>query len=102
MATKIQNTKTPTKKQPSALTKEKTSAERLIKQALGTLQKVSFDIQNNKPCKETMQNLNSVIGMALKARKELFLHHCNECLPKEIKADKTKAVKELEMLYNKD
>jgi len=92
----------PTLKKPLQITKEKATAERLVKQALGTLQKVNIDLQGPDKCKATMQNVNSIIGMLLKARKELFINHCNECLAKELKSNKASAVKELEALYNRE
>lgn len=85
------------------ISKEKVRADTYIKQALGTLQKASFDINNGKmDCRGILQGLNSIIGMTQKARKEIFMYHCNECLSKDLKKDKAQALKMLESLYNKD
>lgn len=77
-----------------------TKALKLSKQALGTLSKVITMIEDNEYCPETIQQIDSVIGLLKSSKKELLAGHLDHCLVKKLATDKEKTIKELLKIYN--
>ena len=82
-------------------TSQKTSKTlKLVKQALGTLQKVQSMIDQNNYCPEIIQQLDSVTGLIATARKELLEGHLEHCVKENWAKDSEKMIKELIKIYS--
>ena len=81
------------------LPKAKATAHKMSKQSEGTLQKIGYLASSDAECQDILQQINSVIGMLKKARKDLMSHHLENCIPARIVENKQKALKELLKLY---
>ncbi|MBM3281635.1 MAG: metal-sensitive transcriptional regulator [Candidatus Harrisonbacteria bacterium] len=71
-----------------------------VKQAQGTLCKVSEMTKMDRYCPEIIQQIDSVIGLLRAAKRELLSSHLNTCVAHQMLTDKQKAVGELMKLYN--
>lgn len=73
---------------------------RLAKQARGTLEKVIALIEADTYCPETIQQVDSAIGLLRTVKKEILAEHLNACIFECIKEDKTNKIEELIKIYN--
>ena len=79
---------------------ENTKARKVINMALGSLNKILNMVEEKQYCPDTIQQIDSVIGLLQSARKELLKGHLESCLVEKLKTDKEGAVKELLKIYN--
>ena len=82
------------------LTVNKSKALKLTKQAAGTLAKVLKTIEENRYCPEIIQQVDSVRGLLISAKRELLTGHLDSCLPTKIKENKKETIEELMKIYN--
>ncbi|MFA6522225.1 MAG: metal-sensitive transcriptional regulator [Patescibacteria group bacterium] len=82
------------------ITPNKQKAHLSVKQAQGTMQKISAMIENDQYCPEVIQQVDSVIGLLKCAKRELLAGHLNTCVAHQLKENKQKAVDELLKIYN--
>ena len=75
-------------------------ATKLINMAKGSLSKVSDLVLEKHYCPDTIQQLDSVIGLLHSARKELLKGHLESCLLERLSANKEGSIKELLKIYN--
>ena len=78
----------------------KSSSLTLAKQAQGTLLKVLEMIENDVYCPETIQQIESVIGLLKSAKRDLLSGHLDSCLVDRLNKDKDQTIKELVKIYN--
>ena len=78
----------------------KVSSLKLAKQAQGTLLKVIEMIENDTYCPETIQQIESVIGLLKSAKRDLLSGHLDSCLVDRLNKDKDQTIKELVKIYN--
>lgn len=81
------------------LTINKKRAQKMSKQALGTLVKVNEMVENDQYCPEVIQQVDAVIGLLTSMKKELLVGHLNHCLEHRLHHNKTKTVDELLKIY---
>ena len=81
------------------LARAKSNTHKMAKQSEGTLQKIGHLSATDSECQDIIQQVNSVIGMLKRARKELMNHHLENCIPARLTENKQKAIKELLKLY---
>lgn len=79
---------------------QKTSSLKLTKQAQGTLLKVIQMIEDGSYCPETIQQIDSVIGLLKSAKRDLLSGHLDSCLVERLNKDKESTIKELVKIYN--
>lgn len=84
----------------SELSCQKSSALKLSKQAQGTLLKVIEMIKSGVYCPETIQQIDSVIGLLKSAKRDLLAGHLDSCLIDRLNKDKNQTVKELIKIYH--
>ncbi|EKD23193.1 MAG: hypothetical protein ACD_83C00006G0001 [uncultured bacterium] len=78
----------------------KSSSLKLSKQAQGTLLKVIEMIENDTYCPETIQQIESVIGLLKSAKRDLLSGHLDSCLVDRLSKNKDQTIKELVKIYN--
>ncbi len=79
---------------------KKTKTLKLARQASGTLSKVTSMIEEDIYCPEIIQQVDSTIGLLRSARKELLEGHLDTCVLKQLRDNKSEAVKELLKIYD--
>jgi DNA-binding FrmR family transcriptional regulator len=84
---------------PQHLTTNKQKAQRLAKQAGGTIQKVYDMIESDQYCPEVIQQIDSVIGLLKTCKKQLLTGHLQHCLLKQLQENETKTLEELIQIY---
>jgi len=77
----------------------KQKASKLVKQTIGTSQKVLELIENDTYCPEIIQQIDSIIGTLKATRHELLAGHLDHCVEHRLKVDKAKTVEELLKIY---
>lgn len=82
------------------LSSHKSSSLKLAKQAQGTLLKVIEMIENDAYCPETIQQIDSIIGLLKSAKRELLSGHLDLCLVDRLQKDKKNTIKELIKIYH--
>ncbi len=82
------------------LTTNKTKAQKLGRQAAGTLGKVNQMIEDDAYCPNVIQQIDAVIGLLRGAKRELLTGHLDHCLEHKLKENKQKTVQELLKLFN--
>lgn len=82
------------------LTTNKKKAQKLSRQASGTMSKVLGMVEEDRYCPEIIQQVDAVIGLLTSMKKELLQGHLNHCISDRIKNDKNKTVQELLKIYN--
>lgn len=82
------------------LSSKKTKSLKMVKQAQGTLNKISAMVESDRYCPEIMQQIDSVLGMLKTAKRELLAGHLDSCVAEQLSADKKKAIDELIKIYN--
>jgi DNA-binding FrmR family transcriptional regulator len=85
--------------QPQHLTTDKQKAQRLAKQAGGTIQKVAQMIDQDKYCPEIIQQIDSVIGLLKTCKKSLLNGHLQHCLKKRLQENEDQTLQELIQIY---
>lgn len=83
-------------------TKKETNikAKKVINMAIGSVTKIPEMIDNNRYCPEVIQQIDSVIGLLHRARKELLKGHLDSCLMERLKNNKEGSIEELLKIYN--
>ncbi|MFA9289321.1 MAG: metal-sensitive transcriptional regulator [Weeksellaceae bacterium] len=81
------------------VTHNKQKAQKLIKQAQGTLNKVVQMVEDDVYCPEIIQQADSVMGLLHKARLELLAGHLDHCLQEKLQKDKKSTIEELLKIY---
>lgn len=82
------------------LSDKKLKSMKCVKQAQGTLSKVTEMIENGRYCPEVMQQIDSAIGLLRTTKRELLAGHLDTCVAHQMAEDKQKAVNELLKIYN--
>lgn len=72
---------------------------KLIKQSVGTLNKVIEMMEADVYCIDVIQQIDSVVGMLKKTKEQLLSGHLDHCLAKQMKANPQKAIEELKTIY---
>ena len=70
------------------------------KQAQGTLSKVIEMVEADRYCPETIQQVDSVIGLLKTAKRELLAGHLDTCVIHQMTKNRKKAIDELIKIYN--
>lgn len=83
-----------------SLTTNKAKSQKLGRQAMGTLVKVNKMIEDDAYCPDIIQQVDAVIGLLGRAKRELLAGHLDHCLEHRLKENKQKTVQELLKLYN--
>lgn len=83
-----------------ALTTNKAKSQRFGRQAAGILGKVQHMIEEDAYCPDIIQQVDAVIGLLRRAKRELLAGHLDHCLEHKLKENKQKTVQELLKLYN--
>lgn len=81
------------------LTTNKAASQKLGRQASGILTKVNQMIEDDAYCPDIIQQVDAVIGLLRRAKRELLGGHLNHCLEHKLKENKQKTVQELLKLY---
>ena len=81
------------------LTHQKKKSLQMIRQTKGTVEKVEKMVEQDTYCMEIMQQIDSIIGMLNKTKKELLTGHLEHCLEHKIHEDKEKTIQELLRIY---
>ena len=81
------------------ITTNKTKAQKLGRQAAGILTKVNTMIEEDAYCPDVIQQVDAVIGLLHRAKRELLAGHLDHCLEHKLKENKAKTVNELLKLY---
>ena len=81
------------------LTTNKEKAQKLGRQAAGITAKVLEMIEDDAYCPEVIQQVDAVIGLLKKVKRELLAGHLDHCLEHRLKENKEKTVQELLKLY---
>jgi DNA-binding FrmR family transcriptional regulator len=81
------------------MTHNKQKAQKLIKQAQGTLNKVVTMVENDEYCPDIIQQTDSVLGLLHKAKIELLGGHLDHCLQEKLTENKQKTIDELLKIY---
>lgn len=79
---------------------KKTKIAKCVKQAQGTLVKVSEMIIEDRYCPDIIQQTDSVIGLLKTVKRELLTGHLDTCVIHQMKQNKKKAIDELIKIYN--
>lgn len=79
---------------------QKTKSLKAAKQAYGTIGKIVSMVESDRYCPEIIQQVDSVIGLLKRTKKELLAGHLNTCIEHQLKADKKKAITELLKIFN--
>ncbi len=82
------------------LTTNKAKSQKLARQAAGILTKVNRMIEEDVYCPDIIQQVDAVIGLLHRAKRELLAGHLDHCLEHKLKEDKQKTIQELLKLYN--
>jgi DNA-binding FrmR family transcriptional regulator len=82
------------------LTTNKAKSQKLGRQAAGILTKVNQMIEEDAYCPDVIQQVDAVIGLLHRAKRELLAGHLDHCLEHKLKENKQKTVQELLKLYN--
>lgn len=72
---------------------------KLIKQSMGTLNKISKMMEEDVYCIEIIQQIDSVVGMLKKTKSELLSGHLDHCLARQMTLNPKKAIEELKTIY---
>lgn len=72
----------------------------LVKQALGSLNRIAEMIEGNEYCPKIIQQVDSVSGMLKSLKKELLAGHLDSCVLSKMKENKKSAIDELLAIYN--
>lgn len=81
------------------LTTNKEMAQKLGRQAAGITAKVLEMIEDDAYCPEVIQQVDAVIGLLKKVKRELLAGHLDHCLEHRLKENKEKTVQELLKIY---
>jgi DNA-binding FrmR family transcriptional regulator len=81
------------------LTTNKAKSQKLGRQAAGILTKVHAMIEQDAYCPDVIQQVDAVIGLLNRAKRELLSGHLDHCLEHKLKQDKQKTIQELLKLY---
>lgn len=81
------------------LTTNKEKAQKLSRQAAGITAKVQQMIEDDAYCPEVIQQVDAVIGLLQKAKRELLAGHLAHCLEHRLRENKDKTVQELLKIY---
>lgn len=79
---------------------ENVQARKVINMAIGSLGRIPSRIDGREYCPDIIQQLDSVIGLLHRARKELLVGHLESCLGERLRTDKAGAIRELLKIYN--
>lgn len=71
-----------------------------VKKALGTTNKISNMIEEDRYCPEIIQQIDAVIGLLSSTKKTLLRSHLDTCLEDNIKEDRNKAIDELVKIFD--
>jgi DNA-binding FrmR family transcriptional regulator len=71
-----------------------------VKKSQGTITKVLTMIEQDEYCPDTIQQIDSAIGLLKAAKKSLLTGHLDHCLEDKLKQDKQKTVEELVRIFN--
>lgn len=82
------------------LTTNKAKAQKLVRQSGGIVTKVNSMIDEDAYCPEVIQQIDAVIGLLHRAKRELLAGHLDHCLEHRLKTNREKTVQELLKLYN--
>lgn len=82
------------------LTTNKSKSQKLGRQAAGILGKVGQMIEEDAYCPDIIQQVDAVIGLLHRAKRELLAGHLDHCLEHKLKENKEKTIQELLKLYN--
>ena len=80
-------------------TTNKAKAQKLGRQAAGILTKVQKLIEEDAYCPDVIQQVDAVIGLLNRAKRELLSGHLDHCLEHKLKENKEKTIQELLKLY---
>jgi DNA-binding FrmR family transcriptional regulator len=80
-------------------TSSKQKTLKLSRQAQGTLAKTIAMVEEQDYCIDILQQMDSVIGLITKAKKQLLAGHLNNCLAVQPRAAREKTVQELLKIY---
>ncbi len=72
---------------------------KLVKQSVGTLNKVIEMMDEDVYCIDVIQQIDSVIGMLKKTKMNLLSGHLDHCLARQMKTNPKKAIEELKVIY---
>lgn len=78
----------------------KAKSLKAVKQAHGTVGKIVSMVEEDRYCPEIIQQVDSVIGLLKRTKKELLTGHLDTCIEHQLKADKKKAITELLKIFN--
>ncbi len=81
------------------LTTNKTKAQKHSRQAAGILKKVNTMVDEDAYCPDVIQQVDAVIGLLNRAKRELLAGHLNHCLEHRLKENREKTLQELIKLY---
>ncbi|MEI6296516.1 MAG: metal-sensitive transcriptional regulator [bacterium] len=71
-----------------------------IKQSLGTINKVTKMIEDDRYCPEIIQQVDSAIGLLKKVKRDLLAGHLDTCAVHQFADNKSKAIDELLKIFN--
>lgn len=78
----------------------KAKSQKLGRQAAGILTKIDQMIEDDVYCPEIIQQVDAVIGLLHRAKRELLAGHLDHCLEHKLKENRQKTIQELLKLYN--
>lgn len=84
---------------PQHLTTNKQKAQRLAKQAGGTVEKVYEMIESDQYCPEVIQQIDSAIGLLKTCKKQLLTGYLQHCLRKQLQENESKTLEEFIQIY---
>ena len=75
-------------------------ARKVINMAIGSVTKIPAMVNDGRYCPDVIQQIDTVIGLLHRARKELLKEHLESCLAERLKNDKEGSINELLKIYN--
>ena len=81
------------------ITKEKTLALKMVRQAQGTLKKIEAMIEEDVYCPDILQQVSSVKGVLKRGEMSLLKGHFVHCLESRLKQSRDNAIEELLHIY---
>lgn len=81
------------------MTIDNTKTKKLLKQTLGTTNKVLDMVNQDAYCIDIIQQIDSVIGTLKTTRSHLLSKHLDHCVEHRFKVNKDQTIKELIDIY---